>query len=81
VLLIKPGFFDLPGYDYGFVGGSCVKLDRATLAFTGTLKGYENERDIIEFSGKCGIDIIYLTHKRCSDVGSIIPIIERKANS
>jgi len=79
-LLIEPGFFELPGYDYGFIGGSCFKLNKSILAFTGTLKGHENEREILEFARKCGVDITYLTSERCIDVGSIIPITERKEN-
>lgn len=75
-LLIKPGFFQLPGYDYGFIGGSSVKLSRDILAFTGSLEGHENEAQILDFIAKCNVEISYLTSRRCFDIGSIIPITE-----
>lgn len=76
VLRITPGFFELPGYDHGFIGGSCVKLHKNTLAFTGHITGHCNEREILEFINKCNINVVYLTDRRCFDIGTIIPVKE-----
>ncbi len=78
VLLIEPGFFDLPGYEYGFIGGSCFKVSVDTIAFTGTLDNHPNKCTILEFISNTGLEIIYLTDKKCTDVGSIIPLTEER---
>ena len=78
VLLIEPGFFELPGYDYGFIGGSCFKCSAGTIAFTGKLEGHPNMENILQFIDNLGIKVVYLTNKRCFDVGSILPLTERK---
>lgn len=75
-LLIEPGFFELSGYEYGFIGGSAFKIGKDTIAFTGTLKGHKNEREICEYIAKTGLKTIFLTDKKCVDVGSVIPIRE-----
>jgi len=78
VLMIEPGFFELPGYDYGFIGGSCFKCSAGTIAFTGNLEGHPNMENILQFINNLGIKVVYLTNKRCFDVGSILPLTERK---
>ena len=78
VLLIEPGFFELPGYDYGFIGGSCFKCSADTIAFTGSLEGHPNRENILQFINKLGIKVEYLTNERCFDVGSILPLTEQK---
>lgn len=75
-LKIHPGFIDLPGYDTGFIGGSCVKLSKNQIAFTGKLKYHPEKQAIENFINSHGIEIIYLTNKNCLDVGSIIPVLE-----
>ena len=37
VLKITPGMIELPGYDYGFIGGASAKLSDHSIAFTGKL--------------------------------------------
>lgn len=78
VLLIEQGFFELSGYDYGFIGGSCFKCSADVIAFTGRLEGHPNKEIILQFIKKLGIKVVYLTNKRCFDVGSILPLTERK---
>ena len=75
-LCIEPGFFRLPGYDFGFIGGSCFKIDRDTIAFTGNLCGHPNEAQILDYIHSIGLKTIFLTDEPCLDVGSIIPISE-----
>lgn len=77
-LLIEAGFFELPGYDYGFIGGSCFKCSADTIAFTGSLDGHPDKAYILEFINKLGLKVVYLTNGRCFDVGSILPLSEER---
>ncbi len=77
-LLIDAGFFALSGYDYGFIGGSCFKTGKDTVAFTGTLDEHPNKYEIIDFVNDIGLNVEYLTTERCFDVGSIIPLTEER---
>lgn len=76
VLKIAPGFFTLEGYDYGFIGGSCFKINKNQLVFTGKIHGHEDERLILDFCKKHNIEVLYLTDQRAFDIGTAIPIIE-----
>ncbi|MBR6654431.1 MAG: hypothetical protein IKL27_06855 [Oscillospiraceae bacterium] len=78
VLLIEPGYFELPGYDYGFIGGSCFKCSANMIAFTGSLEGHPDKEYILEFINKLGLKVVYLTNGRCFDVGSILPLSEER---
>lgn len=76
-LLISPGFFNLNGFDYGFVGGSCFKISEGELAFTGTLAGHIDENPICSFLEKHGVRPVFLTEQPAFDIGSGIPITEK----
>ena len=76
VLKIRPGYIDLPGFDYGFIGGASFKLSDTKLAFTGGLDKHPDTERIIEFASLHNIDIVYITDKPAFDIGGAIPIIE-----
>ena len=76
-LLISPGFFRLPGYDYGFIGGSSFKLGPKKLAFTGYLSGHPDEKRIMKYLEKLNIEPVFLCEEPCFDIGSAIPLHER----
>ena len=38
VLLIRPGYIELPGYPYGFIGGTNGNLSKDIIVFSGSLK-------------------------------------------
>lgn len=76
VLKIRPGYIDLPGFDYGFIGGASFKLSDTKLAFTGGLDKHPDAERIIEFASLHNIDIVYITDKPAFDIGGAIPIIE-----
>lgn len=76
VLKISPGFFQLPGYEYGFIGGASFKIAEDTIAFTGSLHGHPNEREILEYINALGIQPVYLTEGKCVDIGSAIALRE-----
>ena len=62
----------LKGYDRGFIGGTCGKISRDEMVFTGRFKTDEIER----FANDAGITVKYLSDDVPYDVGSIIPIKE-----
>lgn len=75
-LLISPGYIDLPGYKYGFIGGASFKISDNVIAFTGSLDSHPDKDNIEHFL--CKYDVIpkYLTDNCIFDIGSAIPIIE-----
>lgn len=76
VLKICPGYIDLPGFDYGFIGGASFKISDTKLAFTGKLDSHPDAKRIIEFAGLHNVDIVYITDKPAFDIGGAIPITE-----
>lgn len=62
----------LKGYDRGFIGGTCGKISRDEIVFTGRFKTDKIER----FANDAGIKVKYLSDGAPYDVGSIIPIKE-----
>ena len=76
VLRIRQGFVELPGFEYGFLGGASFKLSRNRLAFTGTLDAHPDRERILAFLRERGIDALYLTARPVFDIGSAIPLTE-----
>ncbi len=73
-LLIDSGFIDLPGYDYGFIGGASFLLSNNLLAFAGSLDKHPNGREIRNFAFRHQVDTIDLTSDTLADIGTIVPI-------
>lgn len=76
VLRIHQGYIELPGFEYGFIGGASGKISHDKLCFTGTLKSHPDIYSIERFLDKHGVKLIELTKEACLDIGSIIPLIE-----
>lgn len=76
VLLIRPGFIQIPKYDTGLIGGCCGKLDWNQMAFTGKLSQHPDGDKIQSFLKQRKIDVIELTEYPLFDIGSIIPICQ-----
>lgn len=76
-LKIAPGFIDLPGYDYGFIGGATFKLDKYTMAFTGSLDFHPDKDNILNFLSLHNVKPVYITERSIFDVGSVIQIVEK----
>ncbi len=74
VLLIKPGYIDLPGTSYGFIGGCSCKINSSLLAFTGNINLHPDGKNIKDFCFNHRVNTYCLTNKTLLDVGSIIPI-------
>lgn len=71
-LLLPPGDILLPGFDYGFIGGTCGLIDHNTLAFYGDLEKYKYKNKVLNFLHKYNIAPLYLSHNKLIDRGSII---------
>lgn len=70
-LMINPHEIMLPGYDYGFIGGCCGRIND-TVVFNGDLSRHSNYKEIIEFISNCGLEIKYFKDYQLTDIGSII---------
>lgn len=78
VLCIETKEIRLPGMDMGFIGGASGKLKKDLLAFTGDIKKLRCGQAIEAFCHAHGVEIICLADGEVLDIGSIIPITERK---
>ena len=74
VLLIRKGYIELPGTDYGFIGGSSFKYNRNTLVFTGNIELHPDYESIKSFAQNHNVELLSLTENTMIDIGSIIPI-------
>lgn len=74
VLLIRQGYIELQGTDYGFIGGSSFKYNRNTLVFTGNIELHPDYESIKSFAQNYSVELLSLTENTMIDIGSIIPI-------
>lgn len=72
VLMIEAGFIELPGLNYGFIGGATGILSKKELLVSGTLIEHPSLNRINEFLRKHKIKIHYLSNNKIIDIGSII---------
>jgi len=70
-LLISPGYFILPGYKYGFIGGASGRFINNIL-FTGSIDHHPDRNKIFNFIGARGLDIIFLSDAPAVDTGSLM---------
>ena len=69
VLRIRPGFIELPGYDYGFIGGTAFKWDN-TLYFAGDLQTHPDGASISDFCMAQGVSVqSLLPEQKLCDLG------------
>ena len=69
-LLISNNFIDLPGYDYGFIGGACGVYGD-TIYITGSIDHHPNKNEIESFIESRNMRLKILSSKRIMDVGSL----------
>ncbi len=74
VLLISPGFVELTGFDYGFIGGASFKIEDKVLAFTGSLEAHPDCEAILEFIKSKDVEPVFLTDLPIFDIGGAIII-------
>jgi len=69
MLLIEPGYIQLKGMDYGFIGGSCLNIDKAVF-FNGDLSTHPNGDQIRRFITDEALGCFEVRHKVLADFGS-----------
>lgn len=74
VLLIRQGYIELTGVDYGFIGGSSFKCNRNTLVFTGNIELHPDYESVKSFVENHNVELLSLIENTMIDIGSIIPI-------
>lgn len=75
VLNIEPGHIDLPGLNYGFIGGSTGAIDNKYIIFSGDYSNHPDKEKIDKFLNINGKTSKILSNKKIIDIGSIIPLI------
>ena len=73
-LLISKGDIYLSDTHCGFLGGSTGKIDKSTLALTGSLKYHSDGSKIRDFCLSHGVTILELTEGKIIDIGGILPL-------
>ncbi len=76
VLRIRPGFIELPGYAYGFLGGASGKLAPDLLAFCGEVERHPDYAEIRAFAAEHGVSLLSLGGGNLRDCGGILPLCE-----
>ena len=70
VLLIPPQrSIQLPGFDYGFIGGTAGFIDKGKLVFAGNIEHLESKDAIIRFLKKYGVGWVNLHKEKIVDYG------------
>ena len=77
-LKISVGNIELPGFDYGFIGGCCGKLSKDILAFSGKLESHPNSDNIKTFLRNYNVYSENLNNEKLIDIGGILPVMEGK---
>lgn len=73
VLFLEPGGIDLPGYNYGFIGGASGLInDKFLLTGKFTNTGYNDK--IESFVKGNGSTLIFLSDRKIIDLGSVIEV-------
>ncbi len=70
VLLIEPGEIDLPGYNYGFIGGAAMCIEE-TIVFFGRLDAHPHKESIRNFIEDRAHAIIEIGANDLVDIGSV----------
>jgi hypothetical protein len=77
VLKISQGDIILPGYKYGFMGGSCGKISSDILLFNGDISIHKDYDAIYSFCRNIGVKVEFIKNQPLEDIGGIIPLKEK----
>ena len=75
-VLISKGSVVLKGYNYGFIGGCCGKIDKDKIAFNGKIESHNDCNKIIDILQRNNTEIIELCDSKLTDIGGILPLYE-----
>lgn len=81
IMLINRGHIGLEGYPYGFIGGASGNLSKQDIILSGSLDGHPDKDRIFKFLKKYKKRIIYLSHKKIIDIGTIISLYCQQSNT
>lgn len=73
---ISKGSIGLKGYNYGFIGGCCGKIDKNIIAFNGAIESHKDYNIILDCLSRNGIECLELHSEPLYDIGGIIPLME-----
>lgn len=74
VLLLPPGDIELPGLNYGFIGGTCGILEEGNIAFFGDLNNYLYKNTVLKFLIQEDIRPIFLSKGKLIDRGTLFTL-------
>ena len=75
-LFISKGSIGLKGYNYGFIGGCCGKIDKNKIAFNGAIESHKDYKKIIDFLERNSVECVELHNNPLYDIGGILPLCE-----
>jgi hypothetical protein len=75
-LMVTNKGISLNGFNNGFIGGCCGKIDKNLLAFTGRIENHVDYNNIRAFCNNLGVDIISLSDKELYDYGGLLPVTQ-----
>lgn len=81
VTYVSKGSVGLEGYEYGFIGGCCGKIDKDALAFNGSLESHKDYKLIADCLSRNGVRAVELRKGRLCDVGGVLPLREESPGS
>lgn len=70
-IIITPGYIDLPGYKYGFLGGASGRFND-TILLTGSIDHHPDRDRIYNFIESKGLSVTLLSDEPAYDAGSIL---------
>ena len=73
-LLITAGHIELPGMNYGFIGGAAGLISPDTLAVNGDIATHPDSDKISRFCANHGVKTTPLKRGAIRDIGSILPV-------
>lgn len=76
ILKIRPGFIELPGLDYGFIGGSSGLISSDRLFFVGNISLHPDRKKIERFLREHNKKMISVYGCNLLDVGGVMPLME-----
>ena len=73
-LLIEPGFIELEGHTYGFIGGTCGNLSKEEIVFSGKFADHPDKEKILYFIKMQNKKVLWLSNAKVQDIGTIISL-------
>lgn len=72
ILKIEPGFIELQGQNYGFIGGATGNISKDEIVFSGQIKTHPEKEKIEKFIELKNKKIAYLSKDNIIDIGTVI---------